>query len=173
MRWTFIAAALAAAACGVPDHGPLMRPGENCLECHGGSALAGEPLTVPDREDARRWTIAGTVYPTLEAAPDEGVEGARVHVRDAGGRAFTLETNSAGNFYTAEPVRFPLRVAIEHAGQLFEMPIDVPYGGCNACHRLPPRQSAPGRLSSTGHTHAPGHEHLVSGEAGAASLPPR
>lgn len=162
MRAALALAAAFGAAC-VPENGPLMTPGENCLECHGGAGLAGEALTVPDREDARRWTIAGTVYPTLEAAPEEGVAGAKIHVRDASGKIFSLETNEAGNFFTAEPVLFPLRVAVEHAGVTHEMPVDVPYGGCNGCHRQPPRQAAPGRISTTGHTHAPGHEHLVEG----------
>jgi hypothetical protein len=139
-----------AAAC-VPEEGPLMRPGENCLECHGGAALPGEPVTVTDREAAeRRWTIAGTVFPSVNAAPGEGVRGAKVHVRDAGGRTFTLETNDAGNFFSAERVRFPLRVAVEHRGVRHEMVPDVPYGGCNGCHRVPPRQDAPGRISTAG-----------------------
>jgi hypothetical protein len=124
-----------------------MMPGENCLECHGGAALPGEPPTVASPEDARAWTIAGTVFPSESAGAGEGVRGARVHVRDAGGRAFTLRTNRAGNFYTAEPVRFPLRVSVEHGGVVREMEPDVPYGGCNGCHRLPPRQDAPGRVS--------------------------
>jgi hypothetical protein len=139
-----------AAAC-VPEHGPLMRPGENCLECHGGALLPGEPPTVadPDRAD-RRWTIAGTVFPSVSAAPADGVRGAKIHVRDANGKAFTLETNQAGNFFTAEPVTFPLRVAVEHRGETHEMEPDVPYGGCNSCHRVPARQDAPGRISATG-----------------------
>jgi hypothetical protein len=127
-----------------------MRPGENCLECHGGAALPGEPMTVAAREDAKRWTIAGTVFPSVNAAPGDGVRGAKVHVRDADGKTFTLETNRAGNFFTAERVRFPLRIAVEHGGVVLEMEPDVPYGGCNGCHRLPPRQDAPGRISVTG-----------------------
>jgi hypothetical protein len=142
-------AAAAASAC-IPEHGSLMRPGENCLECHGGGGLPGEALTVENRESARRWTIAGTVFPTTNAAPSEGVRGAKIHVRDAGGKTFTLETNGAGNFFTAEPVQFPLRVSLEHGGVVHEMEPEVPYGGCNACHRLPPRQDAPGRISVTG-----------------------
>lgn len=146
-RRVAIFAAAFVAAC-VPENGPLMRPGENCLECHGGAGLPGEPPTIEEDDgDARRWTIAGTVFPSVSSAPGDGVRGAKVHVRDADGRAFTLETNGAGNFYTAEPVRFPLRVAVEHGGVTHEMEPDVPYGGCNACHRVPPRQDAPGRIS--------------------------
>jgi hypothetical protein len=68
-------------------------------------------------------------------------------VRDARGKSFTLETNRAGNFYSAEPVELPLRVAVEQGGRTHEMEPDAPYGGCNGCHRLPPRQDAPGRVT--------------------------
>ncbi len=149
MKRGVLAAAALASGC-IPERGPLMMPGENCLECHGGGALPGEPPTIADPDDARRWTIAGTVFPLVSAGVKEGVRGAKVHVRDADGRALTLSTNRAGNFYTAEPVRFPLRVSVEHGGIVREMEPDVPYGGCNACHRLPPRREAPGRISIGG-----------------------
>jgi hypothetical protein len=147
-RGAAVAAALAVSC--VPDRGPLMMPGEDCLECHGGGALPGEPATIAAPESARRWTIAGTVFAVRDGPPDGGLRGAAVHVRDASGRAFTLRTNRAGNFYTAEPVDFPLRVRVEHAGAVHAMERDVPYGGCNGCHRLPPRQEAPGRVSVGG-----------------------
>jgi hypothetical protein len=149
LRVVVAVAALLAASC-TPDEGPLMRPGENCLECHGGAALPDEPPTVADRDDARRWTIAGTVFPSVNAGEGEGVRGAKVHVRDANGRTFTLSTNRAGNFYTSEPVRFPLSVSVEHGGIHHAMDDEVQYGGCNACHRLPPRQEAEGRISIGG-----------------------
>lgn len=140
-------AAAAVAAC-IPAEGPLMRPGEDCLECHGGGTVPDESPTVADREGAKRWTVAGTVFASPDAPVDAGVRGAKVHVRDANGFAFTLETNRAGNFYTAEPVAFPLRVTVEHGALSLEMEDDVTYGGCNGCHRLPPRQEAPGRVSA-------------------------
>jgi hypothetical protein len=127
-----------------------MSPGENCLECHGGEGLPGEALTVADADGARRWTIAGTVFPSTASAPGDGVRGAKVHVRDARGKSFTLRTNQAGNFYSAESVEFPLRVAVEHGGVTHEMEPDVTYGGCNGCHRQPPRGDAPGRISVGG-----------------------
>jgi hypothetical protein len=150
VRRAALTAAGLIAACGIPEKGPLMSPGENCLECHGGEGLPGEALTVADPDSARRWTLAGTVFPSTDAAPGDGVRGAKVHVRDAGGKSFTLRTNQAGNFYSAEPVEFPLRVSVEHDGRTQEMEPDVPYGGCNGCHRLPPRGDAPGRISVAG-----------------------
>ncbi len=104
------AAALAAAGC-IPDPGPMMRPGADCLECHGGGG--GE-------EDAVAWTVAGTWTG----------EGLHVSIQDAAGKSFTLRTNQAGNFYTREAVQLPLTVAVEAA----PMPGQVTYGGCNRCH---------------------------------------
>jgi len=85
----------------------------------------------------------GVPHPPTRA----GVAGARVHLRDAVGTSLTLESNAAGNFYTDAPLVFPLRASVEFAGLVHEMEPDVTYGGCNACHRLPPRQDAPGRVT--------------------------
>lgn len=102
------AAALAAvlAAC-VPEDGPLMAAGQDCLGCHTGG-------------EAPRWTAAGT-WPG---------EGHSVVLRDASGRAITLRTNQVGNWYTAERLDFPLTVSVDG----LEMPKQVAYGGCNRCH---------------------------------------
>ena len=102
--------ALLGAAC-IPDPGPTMSPGQDCLECHGNGG--GE-------EDAVAWTVAGTW----------SREGMKVYVRDAAGKAFTLTANQVGNFYTREPVRFPVYVSVDGAA----MPGSVSYGGCNSCH---------------------------------------
>ncbi len=102
--------ALLSAGC-IPDPGPMMRPGSDCLECHGGGG--GE-------EDAVAWTVAGTF----------GQQGSRVWIQDATGWSFTLTANQAGNFYTRELVRFPLSVSVDGAA----MPAQVTYGGCNRCH---------------------------------------
>jgi hypothetical protein len=86
-------AALLATGC-IPENGPMMEPGHDCLECHGGGG--GE-------DDAVAWTVAGTV----------GDQGSKVWIQDATGRSFTLNVNQAGNFYTREPVTFPIRVSVD------------------------------------------------------------
>jgi hypothetical protein len=106
VRRLVAAAALVLAAC-IPEEGPMMEPGEDCLECHGGG-------------EAKRWTAAGTW---------DG-EGRQVQIQDANGKRFALRTNQAGNFWTAEPIAFPLRVSVD--GRV--MPDPVAYGGCNRCH---------------------------------------
>jgi hypothetical protein len=153
MRGAALAVALAAVAAGcVPEEGPLMSPGADCLECHGGGAGGGgNDLrgvgTSSGEEDGPRWTFAGTVFPTRGAPASGGLRGAKVRVTDARGRTITLETNQAGNFYTAERLTFPLRATVEHGGQSATMDRQIDYGGCNACHAVPPSEGAPGRLT--------------------------
>jgi hypothetical protein len=100
------AALLAAAAC-VPSHGPSMAAGQDCLACHDGG-------------EARQWTLAGT-----------WTRGAQVGVVDAGGKQLTLRGNDVGNFYTREPLAFPVAVTVDGK----PMPKQVTYGGCNLCHQ--------------------------------------
>lgn len=94
------------AACQAPDLGPNMMPGRDCLRCHDGAG-------------GRGWTVAGTWS-----------HGAHVTVTDASGKSFTLRGNQVGNFYSAEPVAFPLTVSVDGR----TMPEPVTYGGCNSCH---------------------------------------
>ncbi len=87
--------------------GPNMAPGADCLKCHDGGM-------------APAFTLAGTWPP----------QGGTVSVADATGKTVTLTTNQVGNFYTSDPLSFPLTVSVN--GQT--MPEPVTYGGCNACH---------------------------------------
>jgi len=97
---------LATAAC-IPEEGPMMEPGSNCLGCHDGG-------------EAPRWTVAGTL---------QG-QGIAVPIRDAAGKSFTLHTNQAGNFWTAEPLRFPITVA----AQGMNFAVSAQQANCNTCH---------------------------------------
>lgn len=121
------------AGCGIPENSPMMRPGEDCLTCHG--------------SDARlHWYAAGTVYLDPQASAGEGVQGAEVAVTDANGRKIGLTTNGAGNFYTAETLVFPATVQVRRGGNVNEMPVQAPEGGCNSCHSEPPSGGAKGRI---------------------------
>ena len=84
-----------------------MAPGEDCLSCHDGST-------------ATRWTAAGTW----------GGPGNTVTIRDSAGKTVTLVTNEVGNFYTSEPLAFPIRPSVN--GE--QMDPSASYGGCNSCH---------------------------------------
>lgn len=108
-----LAAALALALAGcIPEEGPMMSPGEDCLDCHGGG-------------DARAWSFAGTL---------SGSEGARVTVVDRNGRVLTVRANQAGNFYSAESLVFPLRDVIldgRNVSNNVTVMRDLPHGSCN------------------------------------------
>ena len=124
----------------IPERGPEMRAGENCLDCHGsGTGL----------EQGRAWSVAGTVFDSFSSGPDEGVGGAEVRLTDNNGSEVSLTSNAAGNFYTAEPLSFPLqRACVERNGEVFCMRREVPDGSCNRCHNIPPMWAAPGRVRS-------------------------
>jgi hypothetical protein len=109
------------AGCGVPEHGPMMKPGEDCLSCHGSGA-------------DRHWYAAGTVYADPRAAAGDGIQGAEVVITDANKRTISLKTNGAGNFYTAETLVFPATVEVRRNGKVNQMPTQPPQGGCNSCH---------------------------------------
>jgi hypothetical protein len=97
---------LTSAAC-VPEEGPMMEPGSDCIDCHNGG-------------EARTWTVAGTW----------SGQGHQVGIVDAAGKTFSLHTNKAGNFWSSEPVAFPLRVDVDGT----PMPSAVTNGSCNVCH---------------------------------------
>jgi hypothetical protein len=133
-------AAAAAVGCGIPAEGPMMQPGRNCLSCHSAGGGADPP-----------WTAAGTVFPRFNDPADAGVQGVHVTLVDAGGRSITLSTNAAGNFYTREPLLFPVRASIEKAGTRRAMVAPAPHGGCNACHGDPaPLEVSAGRIALAG-----------------------
>ncbi|BDG10004.1 hypothetical protein [Anaeromyxobacter paludicola] len=136
--------ALAALAACTPENGPTMRPGEDCLRCHGGSPASGGG----EEERATPWSLAGTVYAAPGADASAGIEGAAVQVTDANGFAFTLTSNLVGNFYSAETVAFPIRVCVARGGAVRCMESPSPHGACNACHALPPQGNAEGRIAA-------------------------
>ncbi len=112
-----VALAVALAGC-IPEEGPMMAPGEDCIACHGGGS--GE-------ESARAWTVAGTL---------PGSEGSRVTVIDSLGRSITMRANRAGNFYTAEGLTLPLTQVWRDgeritANEMWTPPSPFTHGSCN------------------------------------------
>jgi mono/diheme cytochrome c family protein len=78
-------AALGPEASGVA-RGPLHRPGQPCLACHGGSGPA-----------SAQFSVGGTVY--LTQGGDMPAPGTRVEIEDIDGEIWTVATNAAGNFF--------------------------------------------------------------------------
>jgi len=111
-----------ASACDVPEEGPWMLPGSRCMTCHEAGGSASE----------RPWSVAGTVFDSETA--DAGLQGAVIEVVDQDGRLVRMPSNGAGNFYTAESLRFPIRASLVIGGVRREMPGEVEHGSCNSCH---------------------------------------
>jgi len=152
--WRLIVlAALGSSAC-VPSDGPTMRPGDDCLRCHGNHP-GGTDEAGPVQK-ATFWSLAGTVYSAFNSDPNSGIEGAHVEITDNTGFSFDLETNLVGNFYSAESVAFPLqRVCVTSGGATRCMEDPAPNGACNYCHTQPPptiqpplTMPIPGRICS-------------------------
>lgn len=120
---------------------PVMQPGQDCMKCHtAGGAAAGH-----------QFTVAGTVFPTTQSSPDAGVQDVEVLIVDSVGTKLTLLTNEAGNFYTSEVLKAPVRIDIQqgnHRMRMVEAP-PSPDGGlgtpisCNLCHTSPTPAVAP------------------------------
>jgi hypothetical protein len=121
------------AACGVPDEGPWMAPGQDCTLCHTSSG------------NAPAFLAAGTVF---QSTGTQGASGVRIRLVDANGTEATLQSNGAGNFYVSphtflrsalvEPLKDAV-VEVTVGGQTVRrsmaartpMPIT---GSCNSCH---------------------------------------
>lgn len=122
---------------GGDDGSELMHPGRACIACH----------TRSDDDDAPRFRIAGTVYPTGHEPNDcFGATSAVVEVTNANGGVLTLPINSAGNFFTTLAVPFPIRVAVLANGKRRSMGASPPVGDCNSCHTQDGANGAPGRI---------------------------
>ena len=134
---------LAKAGCEPPTMGqlmsdPLMLPGRNCQSCH-----------VPSGQAASyRFTISGTIFKSLSSPCNTGgVSGAKIEILDMSGRVqTTLTSNSAGNFYTSDPITFPVRSRITKDGVSRDMISTTAIGSCAACHQKEPKFGTEGIL---------------------------
>jgi hypothetical protein len=123
---------------------PLMHPGRACIACH--TASGGDD--AEEHDDAPRFTIGGTVYPTGHEPDDcNGATSASVEITDANQKVITLPVNAAGNFFTSSPVAFPIHVAVVAGGKRRAMSASPPRGDCNSCHTQDGANQAPGRIA--------------------------
>jgi mono/diheme cytochrome c family protein len=138
-----LAAALTlAAACGAsgPDDPKALRNlGDECVGCHTPGKKAGQwPFTA-----------GGTLYRTATDDPAPGLGGVTITITDRDGKRLTLRSNRAGNFWTNEPLAFPVAVELRRDGAERSRRVRAgpcSSGACNACHARPPANGAPGRL---------------------------
>jgi hypothetical protein len=123
---------------GVP-RGPLHRPGQPCVTCHGGSGPA-----------STQFSVGGTLY-AIQGQPQPAI-GANVEVQDIVGDQWTGQSNAAGNFYAlASDYRphFPTQMTVIAAGadptQAIQMnTVASREGSCADCHKNPQGQNSPG-----------------------------
>lgn len=132
----------AVAGCEAPGPGdlepqPIMLPGRRCAACHEKGHQA----------EHRVWTAAGTVYDSPSSPCNTGVvAGAKVEIADETRKVLvTLTTNSRGNFYTSEPLRFTgIIVRVSKDGKVREMQSPMASTDCASCHF--PTGAAGGRV---------------------------
>lgn len=145
-------AALATAGCADPVHddivrslgpedpnvgpGPLHRPGQPCLACHGTEGPASQ------------FSVGGTVYAVRDQP--NAAAGALVQTEDIGGNYWTVQTNEVGNFYVAEhdyaPV-FPIKLTVLTADLTVSQQMQTYAardGSCADCHLNPRSRSSVG-----------------------------
>jgi hypothetical protein len=114
--------------------GPLHRPGQPCLVCHGA-----------DGPSRNTFVIAGTVFAVQgQSAPAPGVQ---VEIEDSTGSIVSLNTNEAGNFYIPTGEWSPVMPAwvpqITMAQSQMQTHIGRD-GSCADCHTLNPSSTSPG-----------------------------
>jgi len=110
--------------------GPLHRPGQPCITCHGGSGPA-----------KQQFSIGGTVYDMQgQAAPSVG---AKVQIEDVDGHWWDATTNAAGNFYVTlaefEP-HYPTQSTVSPADGAIPIAMVTHVsrdGSCADCHANP------------------------------------
>jgi len=137
---------------------PTMNPGTDCMSCHSATQSL-DCLQPPCRASYKPWTVAGTIYGDPNADPEAGVPNVQVLIVDSAGKQLTLVSNAAGNFYTQEPLTFPLAsLMIQSTDQRMVMDLHPDFslptnpdgteaiGSCNLCHTDPPAFNSPGRI---------------------------
>jgi hypothetical protein len=92
-----------------------MRPGEDCLGCHGGGEAA--------------FSAAGTVF----RADGSAASGLTVTLVDSQSALASTTTNSVGNFFFEEPLAPPFQVSITDGTASVTMQDAT--RACNACHQ--------------------------------------
>jgi len=99
-------------------------PGEDCVSCH--RQAGGAPP----------FTIGGTLYTDEEGTAPAA--GATVILDDAYGNRFSLVTEENGNFYSIDPIAFPVKTYLATCPDVVPMITDVPLASasCNSasCH---------------------------------------
>ncbi len=99
-------------------------PGQPCLDCH---RAGGEGPT---------FSVGGTLF--RDAAGSAAVAGVTLHIVDATGKELSLVSARNGNFWSSQPVTYPLSAAASGCPSRSTMAAPIQQGGgnCNSggCH---------------------------------------
>jgi hypothetical protein len=122
---------------GVPP-GPLHRPGQPCLVCHGA-----------DGPSSHLFVFGGTVYQVQNGST--AASGATVTIEDVNGSAFSATTNKVGNFYITPDQwtpTFPTTVTVQKGmdSQMMAPSIISRDGSCANCHQPEAGPTSAGRV---------------------------
>jgi len=117
--------------------GPLHRPGQPCLVCHGASGPS-----------SHEFVMAGTVYAVQgQSAP---ARGAQVLIEDQRGSSYVATTNEVGNFYITTDQwapTLPAQVQVSQGDNSQQMLTHIGRdGSCSDCHTQTPGPTSPGRV---------------------------
>jgi len=93
-------------------------PGQSCFQaCHN-----------------HGWTVAGTLY--TSSTGNTAFSGANITITDSNNQTMNLVTGANGNFYTTQPIAFPVLVIASACPAAVKMTLAVAASGraCNSCH---------------------------------------
>ncbi len=111
----------------LPNGGGQHNPGLSCIVggCHDGNT-----------QDVPLWTMAGTAYVDIQGTAP--LVGGTIVVTDANDQELKLITARNGNFYTAQPIAYPVQVKGSLCPNTIEMvsPVEANGASCNlgGCH---------------------------------------
>lgn len=113
--------------------GPLHRPGQPCLTCHGEAGPS-----------SHEFVMAGTVFAVQ--GESGAASRAQVVIEDVTGSFFTATTNEAGNFYIPQGAWSPVMPVTVQVPKAVQQMISLigRAGSCADCHTLTPGPASPG-----------------------------
>jgi len=130
-----------------------MHPGQACIACHAKQG-GGE-------DEAPRFTIAGTVYPTAHEPNDcngtstSSAGALSVLITEANGKTHSLAVNAAGNFSYTGGIATPYTAEVVAGSAVRAMAHTQTSGDCNGCHTVNGSSNTTGAVSAPGRIMAP------------------
>jgi cytochrome c553 len=131
-----------------------MHPGGACIACHAKQGGGGD-------DEAPRFTIGGTVYPTAHEPDDcngtsmSSAGTLSVLITEANGKAHSLAVNTVGNFSYTGSIATPYTAQVVAGSAVRAMAHAQTSGDCNGCHTVNGSSTTTGAASAPGRIMAP------------------